>query len=227
MILREVTVGRAPDSDILCGPECVFVSSKHAVIYMDGDRLIFRDTSTNGTMINNIKVHQRAVPIHFGDTILLASKFPLSWNQIGTFFPPNELNKSFDLGHSNASINNEYGHSGSMRDPRNNGNHSDNRVYEAASAWNWGAFFLYPLWGFANGTWWAFLIALFFSWSFIPNIVFGIYGSKWAWQNKQWRNLEHFISVQKSWKYWGVGLFCGGLGLTIFSYLMLFSLAML
>lgn len=228
MILREVTVGRAPDSDILCGPECVYVSSRHAVIYMDGDRLMFKDISTNGTMINNIKVHHRAIPINIGDTILLASKFPLSWNQIGTFFPLSELRKPSTQVHNGTIINNETGYHDPIREQRIYENSStDNRMYEVTSAWNWGAFFLYPLWGFANGTWWAFLIAVFFGWSIIPNIIFGICGSKWAWRNKQWRNLEHFTSVQDSWKKWGIGIFLGSIGLTILFCLMIASLGSL
>lgn len=34
MIQREVTVGRAPDSDILYDPACGHVSNTHAVIYL-------------------------------------------------------------------------------------------------------------------------------------------------------------------------------------------------
>lgn len=46
MIQREVTVGRAPDSDILYDPNCVHISNAHAVIYSNGSQLIFKDTST-------------------------------------------------------------------------------------------------------------------------------------------------------------------------------------
>lgn len=221
MILREVTIGRASDSDILCGPECVYVSNKHAVLYMDGDKLMFKDMSTNGTMINNIKVHQRAIPINIGDTIFLAGKYPLSWNQIDTFFPLNELKKSAYRKSAGTIINDEMGYN----EPK--GHNKEENNSNAISAWNWGAFFLYPLWGFANGTWWAFLIAFFFGWSIIPNIVFGICGSKWAWQNKRWRNLEHFISVQESWKKWGIGIFLGSIGLTILFFIMIASIATL
>ena len=47
MIQREVTIGRASDSDILYGADCPYVSNNHALIYSDGYRLILKDMSTN------------------------------------------------------------------------------------------------------------------------------------------------------------------------------------
>lgn len=87
MILREVTVGRAPGSDILYGDNCPYVSNNHALIYSDGKRLILKDTSTNGTYINNNCIHHQSAVINYGDSILLAGKYPLSWERISIFFP--------------------------------------------------------------------------------------------------------------------------------------------
>lgn len=99
MIQREVTVGRAPDSDILYDPACVHVSNTHAVIYFNGSQLIFKDSSTNGTLINNVRIHHQAVVINYGDSILLAGKYPLTWDRIGVFFPigkqPTQINSDY------------------------------------------------------------------------------------------------------------------------------------
>lgn len=89
MIQREVTIGRAPDSDILIGADCPYVSNNHALIYSDGYRLMLKDTSTNGTYINNNYIHHQTVLINYGDSILLAGKYPLGWEQISIFFPMN------------------------------------------------------------------------------------------------------------------------------------------
>lgn len=100
MIQREVTVGRAPDSDILYDPNCVHISNAHAVIYSNGSQLIFKDTSTNGTFINNVRVHHQSVIINYGDSIFLAGKYPLTWDRIGVFFPvekqPTHINSSYN-----------------------------------------------------------------------------------------------------------------------------------
>lgn len=87
MVQREVTVGRANSCDIWYEPNCVHVSNEHAIIYSDGKQLFLRDTSTNGTLINNMKIHRHAIAINYGDSILLAGKYPLSWERISVFFP--------------------------------------------------------------------------------------------------------------------------------------------
>ena len=89
MIQREVTIGRAPGSDILFGAECPYISNNHALIYSDGYRLILKDTSTNGTYVNDNCVHHQSIVINYGDSILLAGKYPLEWEQIAIFFPVN------------------------------------------------------------------------------------------------------------------------------------------
>lgn len=86
MLQREVTVGRAPDSDILYDSNCAFVSNKHALLYSDGKKIFLRDTSTNGTYINGLCIHHQTIEISYGDKILLAGRFPLTWERICVFF---------------------------------------------------------------------------------------------------------------------------------------------
>lgn len=151
---------------------------------------MFKDTSTNGTSINNISIKQRAVPIHRGDIIMLAEKYPVNWNQIDIFFPP-ALPKPIVCV-------------------------AENKVPPQPVApvtdtnkWNWGAFGLYPLWGFFNGCWWAFLISIVAGWLYpIPNIIFGVYGTKWAWENRKWTNEQEFLQAQNNWKIWGIIVTC-------------------
>jgi hypothetical protein len=76
--------------------------------------------------------------------------------------------------------------------------------------WNWGAFVFTIIWGAANSVWESFLI-------FVPilNVIMvfllGAYGNKWAWQNKSWDSIENFKKTQKTWSYWGLGVFLTGL----------------
>ena len=228
MIQREVTIGRAPDSDILFDPNCIHVSNHHALIYRNGNQLFFKDMSTNGTIINRMRIHGTTVAIHQGDVILLAGRILLSWERINIFFPaeavlPSNGNRTYidpqyvstpENKHSNYSISEEKNFNLAAQ------------IEIETSRFNWGAFLLYQFWGFANGTWWAFLIAVFFGWAFpIPNILFGIMGSKWAWQNKQWNNLEHFKEVQDSWKKWGIGIFLAQLFLSAIFFTVLIAIS--
>lgn len=64
--------------------------------------------------------------------------------------------------------------------------------------WNWGAFFLNWIWGIGNSTYIALLM-------FVPLVnivmlfVLGAKGNKWAWQNRTWRDIEHFKQTQRKW----------------------------
>lgn len=237
MIQREVTVGRAPDSDILYDPSCVHVSNAHAVIYYNGSQLIFKDCSTNGTLINNMRIHHQAVVINYGDSILLAGKYPLTWDRISVFFPierqPTQVSSGYSPNIRSKTVINSNSQQQALIYNPISGNEkkastSDNKSVDIeveTARFNWGAFFLYPFWGFANGMWWAFLISWFFGWTIIPNILFGIMGSKWAWKNKHWRDINHFVTVQDSWKKWGIGLFLVGIFISIFTIIILMAIA--
>ena len=82
-----LTIGRAETCDIQVPQSYDTVSNEHAEIELRGEQLIFFDHSTNGTIINNQKIHNTNVGIYPGDTILLAGKFPLDWDTIGQYFP--------------------------------------------------------------------------------------------------------------------------------------------
>ena len=184
MILREVTVGRSKDCDIFLDPRCVYASSYHGTIYYDGNTLMFRDTSSNGTMINNVSVRNRAVPIHHGDIIMLAGQYQLNWNRIDAFFPNVNQNNTARR---------------TMLFDRDVIDNSRQTVPEFK--WNWGAFGLYPIWGFFNGCSWGIAVSIFLGWLYpIPNIIFGICGSSWSWDNKKWKNIDEFNDAQASWK---------------------------
>ena len=190
MVLREITIGRDKNSDIYLDDRCKYASNHHATIYYDGSQLMYKDTSSNGTMINNVSVKHRAVPIQRGDIIMVAGMYQINWNQIDAFCPPVSNHQPTLVASQTAMP-------------------PETPVVDT-SKWNWGAFGLYGLWVFFNGCWWAFLISLFFGfWLFpIPNIVFGIYGTKWAWENKTWVSTQEFLRIQESWAIWGIILFC-------------------
>lgn len=189
MNIREITIGRSKTSDIYLDDRCIYASNNHGSIYYDGNQMMYRDNSSNGTMVNNIMVRRRAVPIRQGDIIMIAGRYQLNWNQINSFFVQRQP----------MPVNNAY-----QSVP-------DSPVSQALRAaaepqvdlhkWSWGAFGLYGIWGFFNGCWWAFLVAIFLgSWiPLIPNIIFGIYGTRWAWENKRWDSAEDFVKTQSNW----------------------------
>lgn len=188
MVLREITIGRSKDCDVYLDPRCDCASSYHATIYMDGNQLMYRDRSRNGTMINNVGVHNRAVPIHYGDIIMIAGRYQLNWNQIMQFFPQGWQQQPV------------------VEQPVNN---TVKAATVDTSKWNWGAFGIYPIWGFFNGCWWAFFVGMFAGWLFpLPNIIFGVFGTRWAWKNKVWSSAQEFERAKKSWDVAGIVVVC-------------------
>ena len=209
MNLREVTIGRSPNCDIYLDQRCKYASNPHATIYYDGNQLMFKDTSSNGTMINNISVRKRAVPIHRGDTIMIAGQYPINWNQIDSFFPytpPSPIGTIVDVSKTMAQ-------QASSAEPLN------------LSKWSWGAFTLSWIWGFFNGCWWMFLVNFgffllnMFAWV-VPlvgifvtianlgiSILFGMKGTEWAWNNRKWDSISAFNQTQDIWNKVGLALF--------------------
>jgi hypothetical protein len=71
--------------------------------------------------------------------------------------------------------------------------------------WNWGAFFLAPLWGIFNRVWISLLAFIPIPFlALIMSIVLGVKGNEWAWRSRRWDSIEHFNRIQKHWMYWGI-----------------------
>lgn len=220
MLLREITIGRSKSCDIYLDPRCRYASNMHATIYYDGNQLMYRDTSSNGTMINNMNVHKRAVPIRRGDIIMIAGKYQLNWNQIDSFFPTT------------------YRPATQMRNVTQAV--SESRIQQPVvpqqpnlSRWSWGAFVLSWLWGFFNGCWWMFFVwfgfvilgallwwvpfmAIILSFAGLCiQILFGVKGTEWAWENRSWSSVADFEQTQKTWNIVGLVFFMIGIAFII------------
>ena len=93
---------------------------------------------------------------------------------------------------------------------------------EAAKGLNWGAFLLSWIWGIGNSTWIS-LLALIPYVNIVMMFVLLFKGNEWAWQNKEWKSIEHFHAVQRKWAIAGLivcvlGLLFGvGLGALLIS----------
>ena len=73
------------------------------------------------------------------------------------------------------------------------------------SGWNWGAFLLSWIWGIGNSVWIA-LLCLIPCVGFVMAFVLGAKGNEWAWRKKEWNSIEHFKRTQRTWAWWGLGL---------------------
>lgn len=220
MTLREITIGRSKDCDIYLDPRCQYASSYHATIYYDGTQLMFKDTSTNGTLINNVSVKHRAVPIRHGDIIMLAGKYQINWNQIDAFFPSAPVSQPMGVNVSPAAS------------PA-----AAPSTYVDTSKFSWAAFLMSGIWGLFNGCWWMLLVNIgYFILAFVPilgiisgiaslitNIFFGINGTRWAWENRTWSSPQAFEQTQSTWNKVAIILFLVGILMSVLGVILFFS----
>ena len=78
-------------------------------------------------------------------------------------------------------------------------------IPEGVKGWSWGAFLLNWIWAVGNKTWIGLLCWIPYV-GFIMVFVLGFKGREWAWQNKEWDDVEHFNRVQRRWSVWGAAL---------------------
>lgn len=82
----------------------------------------------------------------------------------------------------------------------------EDELPEEIGRWNWGAFFFNWIWGIFNRTYIALAMFIPVVNLFMP-FVLGFMGNKWAWRNKEWEDVDHFLRVQRRWSVAGVTLF--------------------
>jgi hypothetical protein len=68
--------------------------------------------------------------------------------------------------------------------------------------WNWGAFLISPIWGIGSNVYRA-LLTLVPIYGIYEWIMCGRNGNRWAWETKQWDNIESFRKTQQKWAMWG------------------------
>ena len=72
------------------------------------------------------------------------------------------------------------------------------QLSEPLSRWNFGAFFLAPLWGLGNRVYWAVLTIIpYMGWPVAA--IAGFRGNEFALRSIEWRSEEEFLHVQRIW----------------------------
>jgi pSer/pThr/pTyr-binding forkhead associated (FHA) protein len=84
--MRTITVGRDDSCDIVINNSRV--SRIHAQITPDGTGYLYRDSSSNGTRINGVKLN-RGDEMHVvaGDSVILADVEALPWHKVQNLLP--------------------------------------------------------------------------------------------------------------------------------------------
>lgn len=211
-----ITIGRHPDNDIVVAPMFDTVSGHHATITRSGDNYVFEDHSTNGSYINNDRIHNVTTRIYRGDNIKLSSSYTLDWRQIdnlmgcgnetvdnrATQYRPQAAAfsnvpkaESYSPVREPAPVNNV--NVGQAQDKPNQPMQESPKCLDS---FNWGAFFLSGLWGLFNSYGWLFLVMFVPLANVIAMFAFGISGNKWAWEKeKNSISAKEFDEKQHRW----------------------------
>jgi hypothetical protein len=83
--MRTITIGRAPSCDIIINDPNV--SRVHAEISVEGGQYLYRDTSTNGTVVNGRRINNERVYVMPYASVILASSVPLPWDKLIPLLP--------------------------------------------------------------------------------------------------------------------------------------------
>ena len=231
---NKVTIGRAPECDIVVDQSYGRVSNEHATLEIQDGQLIFKDHSSNGTMINGRLIHQSSIAIQNGDKIMLANAYELSWANILRLFPVlqrkterfdgsqiesgerrTEMFNPADIESSHGdSINgtrqhtiSENGTVGQLND------YTQLEVDEYLERFNFGAFLSSWVWAICHRVFWPLVIIPI---SLIPYLgqvaslflcsYLGIKGNSLAW-NRSKVSFGKFVANQKKWIGIGIVLF--------------------
>lgn len=199
--MKQITIGRNTNSNIVVDSTYNTVSSNHATIIEDNGRIIFKDHSSNGSYVNGRLVHQTQAEIQMCDTIFLSRSYQLDMNQV---------RRGLGLGRETQRISQQNAHT--MQDfgqqhvvtPQPQAQyqqpvHQQQTTPKCLNKFSWGAFLLSWIWGVCHSVWISLLCLIPYV-NFVMVFVLGFNGNRWAWENcKDRMTAEEFDARQKSW----------------------------
>lgn len=231
---NKITVGRAPECDVVVDQAFGRVSNEHATLEVQDGQLIFKDHSSNGTMINGRLIHHSSIAIQNGDKIMLADTYELTWPTILRLFPSlQRRTERFDgsqiesgerrteMFNPSEVVSPEHGvtehmHSQTISENTTVGQLNDytqSEVDEYLEKFNLGACLSTWVWAMCNHIYWPLLIIPISLIPYLGQIVslflcayLGIKGNRMAW-HKSNLPFGKFVTSQKKWVGIGVILF--------------------
>ncbi|MFR9651727.1 MAG: FHA domain-containing protein [Rikenellaceae bacterium] len=179
--MKTITIGRDSSCDIVINNPRV--SRMHGVFTLQNNNYVYRDNSTNGTVVNGVLVKKSEINVKIGDSIMLASDEPIQWHKVTTLLPTESETTTAATNSSKPASNNQ-------------------GVPPSLNRWSWGGFFFGWLWAVTNRIYWPLIIFIpFIGWFaiIIVNILLGLNGNRWAWNSDNWESVDAFERVQYTW----------------------------
>jgi len=214
--MKQITIGRNTNSNIVVDSTYNTVSSNHATIIEDNGRIIFKDHSSNGSYVNGRLVHQTQAEIQMCDTIFLSRSYQLDMNQVRRYLglgretqcaPQQNDYTMQDLRQQHVVIPQpqvQYQQQIVIPQPQVQYQQPIQQEREKPkylNKWNWGAFYFSWLWGVCNGVYWPLIVLIPYVGQIAALIicfVLGANGSRYAW-DKFNGSASDFDLKQEAW----------------------------
>ncbi|MFI3265695.1 MAG: FHA domain-containing protein [Rikenellaceae bacterium] len=201
--MTELTIGSDVLCDIVIGD--MHVSRIHARMTIENGMYMYHDISANGTVINGTIIRNSGVYVSVGDSIVVAPGLKLSWTQVQSLMPlqvaqgpVNPVVPPVVPPVGPAGYGAQVGGKGVAAEPKN------------LNSWSWGGFLFGWLWAVCNGIYWPLVVLIpIVGWlsAIVINIILGIKGNRWAWENRTWMDAAHFERAQHQWAVAGLVIF--------------------
>ncbi|MDR1292831.1 MAG: hypothetical protein LBJ91_05510 [Clostridiales Family XIII bacterium] len=91
--------------------------------------------------------------------------------------------------------------------------------------WNWGAFALNWIWGCGNGAYLALLCLIPF-FNIVWIFVCGVKGNEWAWKSGKFKDLDTFLTTQRTWNIAGLIMFIINIAYIVIIIVMVFNIVL-
>ncbi len=198
--MTELTIGSDALCDIVISD--MHVSRIHARMTIENGMYLYNDISANGTVINGTIIRNSGVYVSVGDSIVVAPGLKLSWTQVQGLMPlqagQGPVSPIVPPVTSAAGYGAQAGGRGVVVEPKN------------LNSWSWGGFLFGWLWAVCNGIYWPLVVFIpVVGWlsAIVINIILGIKGNRWAWENRTWMDAAHFERAQHQWAVAGLVFF--------------------
>jgi len=92
---RTITIGRGSSCDIIINDPNV--SRVHAEISVAGGQYVYRDVSTNGSIVNGHRIINEKIVVALNSSIFLANSISLPWNKVILLLPLSSSNQEENI----------------------------------------------------------------------------------------------------------------------------------
>lgn len=194
---KSITIGQDPKSTLVVAERHQSVDLNHATILRNGEHYFLTDHSEAGTTVNGTLLHNQSCEITHKDAVQLGDSYVLDWHEVYTLLQgdtmpdvePDKVSETLAVPTATAPA--------TTTEPE-----VTRAEPECLHKWNWGAFFLTPIWAICYGISCGYILLCFLPIaSTVMRFILGARGNEYAWEkyNGTTEEATQFDAKQREW----------------------------